>query len=98
MQRVRLLVPATSYRASDFPDAARRLGVEVVVGSNHRQVLEEFSRGRIMTLSFEPIENGVSQIVAHARRYPILAIVGTDEETTVLAATASMPWVCLPPT
>ena len=85
-----LLVPATSYRASDFLDAARRLGVEVVVGSNHRQVLEEFSRGRIMTLGFEAIEESVSEIVAHARRYPIAAIVGTDEETILLAATASM--------
>ncbi len=89
MQRVLLLMPATSYRASDFLDAARRLGVEVVVGSNHRQVLEKFSRGRTLTLSFEPIEKGVSQIVAHACRYPISAIVGTDEETTVLAAAAS---------
>ena len=86
MQRVLLLTPATSYRTSDFLDAARRLGMEIVVGSNHRQVLEEFSRGRTLALDFESIEQSVSEIVAHARRYPISAVVGTDEETTVLAA------------
>ena len=90
MQRVLLLVPATSYRASDFLDAAQRLDVEVVVGSNHRQVLEKYSRGRTITLGFEPNEQNVSKIVAHARRYPISAIVGADEETILLAATASV--------
>jgi biotin carboxylase len=89
MQRVLLLMPTTSYRTSDFLDAARRLGVEVVVGSNHRQVLEAFSGGRTLTLSFEPVGKGVSEITAHARRYPFSAIVGTDEEATVLAASAS---------
>ena len=89
VQHVLLLMPATSYRARDFLDAARRLGVEVVVGSNHRQVLEAFSRGRTLTLGFGRVESDVSRIVAHARDTAIAAIVGTDEETTVLAAAAS---------
>ena len=82
-------MPATSYRADDFLEAARRLGVEVIVGSNHRQVLEAFSGGRTLTLGFEPDEQNVSRIVAHARRHPVSAVVGTDEETTMLAAAAA---------
>lgn len=89
VQHVLLLMPATSYRARDFLDAARRLGVEVVVGSNHRQVLEAFSGGRTLTLGFGPLAADVSRIVAHARDTAIAAIVGTDEETTLLAAAAS---------
>ncbi len=89
MPRVLLLLPATSYRAKDFLDAARRLGVDVVVGSNHRQVLEPFSSGRSLSLGFEPNEQNISRIVAHARPYPVAAVVGTDEETTMLAAVAS---------
>ncbi|HEX9583162.1 MAG TPA: hypothetical protein VGB36_01520 [Gammaproteobacteria bacterium] len=84
-----LLKPVTSYRASDFLEAARRLGVEIVVAYNHHQVLDEFSRGRTVTLDFESIEKGVSRIAVHARRDPISAVFGTDEETTVLAAAAS---------
>ena len=87
--RILLLIPATSYRAGDFLDAARQLGVEVIVGSNHRPVLDAFSCGRTVTLDFTLIADGVSQIVAHVRQYPVAAIVGTDEETIVLAATAS---------
>ncbi len=41
MGRLLLLVPTTSYRVGDFLDAARRLGVDVAVGSNQRQVLEQ---------------------------------------------------------
>ena len=89
MQRVLLLVPSTSYRTSDFLSAARQIGVEVTVGSNHSQGLQEYSHGQSLTLDFEPVGEGVSQILAHARRYPLSAIVATDDETTLLAATAA---------
>jgi hypothetical protein len=35
MDRLLLLIPTTSYRVSDFLEAAHRLDVEVTVGSNH---------------------------------------------------------------
>ena len=39
MPRVLLILPSATYRAPDFLDAARRLGVEVVVASDHRQAM-----------------------------------------------------------
>ena len=36
-----MLLPTTTYRASDFIAAAGRLGVDVVVGSEHRQALAD---------------------------------------------------------
>jgi biotin carboxylase len=85
-----LLIPATSYRATDFLNAARQLGVEVIVGSNHQPVLEKFSNGRTLRLGFEPTNQNVALIRAHVRRFPVSVIVGTDEESVTLAALASM--------
>ena len=89
MPRLLLLIPTTSYRISDFLGAARRLDVEVTVGSNRRQVLEKFSPGRTVTLDFRNSKKGTKQIIDFARRYPLQAIVAVDEDTTVLAAKAS---------
>ena len=87
MKRLLLLVPTTSYRVGDFLAAAHGLGVDVAVGSGRPQVLE--SHGRTVTVDLGDLEKGVRQIVAYAGRYPLLAIVPTDEETTLLAALAS---------
>jgi biotin carboxylase len=89
MDRLLLLVPTTSYRVSDFLEAAHRLDVEVTVGSNQRQVLEKYSQGRTVTLDFRNLERGTKQVVDFARRFALRAIVATDEETTLLAAKAS---------
>ncbi len=87
--RLLLLIPATSYRVADFLDAAHRLGVDVAVGSNQRHVLEAFSDGRTVAISFLDLEKGVREICAYARDYPLRAVLGVDEETTVLASKAS---------
>jgi biotin carboxylase len=89
MDRLLLLIPTSSYRVSDFLEAAHRLNVEVSVGSDQRQVLEKFSQGRTVTLNFRNLERGTKQIVDFAHRYPLRAIIATDEETTMLAAKAS---------
>jgi hypothetical protein len=41
-RRIMLLMPATSYRATDFMAAARKLNAEVIVASDHAQVLAAF--------------------------------------------------------
>jgi biotin carboxylase len=83
------LTAATSYRISDFLDAARRLGVEAIVGSNQPLVIDRFSRGRTVALDFSDIAEGVARIADHARRYPVNAVIGIDEETTLLASAVS---------
>ena len=87
--RLLLLIPTTSYRVADFLDAAHRLGVDVAVGSNQRQVLEAFADGRTVTINFQDLEKGGREIRAYARDYPLSAVLGVDEETTVLASRAS---------
>ncbi len=86
--RVLLLMPTTTYKARDFLEAAGRLAVEVVVGTERRQALESQAPGTTMTLDFDRPEVALGQIVEAHARGPFRAIVGSDDETTVLAAMA----------
>lgn len=87
--RILLLVPITTYRIGDFLDAAERLGLDVAVGSDQRHVLQEFSGGGTVTIDFKDVDRGTAQIVDYAGTYPLTAIVGIDDETTMVAAKAS---------
>ena len=89
MDRLLLLIPTTSYRVADFMAAAERLGVEVVVGSDERSVLEDFAPGRTLTLDFSDAEDGARRIAAYATENPVRAILGVDEQTALVAAAAS---------
>ena len=59
------------------------------MGSNQRHVLEAFADGRTVTIDFLDPERGVREICSYARDHPLSAVLGVDEETTVLAAKAS---------
>ncbi|MDP6574152.1 MAG: ATP-grasp domain-containing protein [Rhodospirillales bacterium] len=87
--RVLLLVPTTSYRIGDFLEAARKLGIDVAVGSGDQDVLERLSRGQALGLDLADLEAGVGRIFEYARRHPLAAILAVDQETTVLAARAA---------
>lgn len=89
MARLLLLIPSSSYRTSDFLNAAERLGADVVVASNERQTLEEVVPGKSLTLDFTDPAGAAEKAAAFARDYPIDAVVATDEEATVLAAMIS---------
>lgn len=86
---VLLLVPSTSYRAGDFLAAACALGVRVVVGSDHRQVLAHYAAEHSVQVALHDPWRGVAQIAAHAARVPLAAILGTDDESALLAARAA---------
>ncbi len=88
-RRLLLLVPTTSYRIGDFLDAAERLGVDVAVGSDQRQVLELYSGGGTLSVDFDDLDRGVARIVAYDAEFPLAAIVGVDDETTLIAALAA---------
>jgi len=84
-----LLIPSNSYRAPDFMEAAERLGIEVVVGSDERHPLEDLHPGRQIGLDFVDIEAGTEQIEAFAERFPLDTILAVDDGGTRLAAAAS---------
>ena len=87
--RVLLLVPSTSYRIGDFLAAAERLGIDVAVGSDQRQVLAPLAGGRAVTLDFQDVARGLAEITRANQDHPLAAIVGVDDETLMIAAAAS---------
>lgn len=89
MARVLLLIPSASYRAPDFMEAAARLGVEVVVGTDRRSPLEGAARGGLATFDFVDLEHGANEIEAYATLHPVDTIVAVDDGGTLLAARAA---------
>lgn len=84
-----LLIPSASYRATDFMEAARRLVVDVVVGSDRRHPLEELHPGGQIGLDFVDLDAGADRIEAFAADYPLDTIVAVDDGGALLAAAAS---------
>ena len=84
-----LLLPTTTYRARDFIEAAARLGVETVVGSDRRQALQDLQPARGVTLDGRDPAVSAARIADFAATQPLAAIVPTDDESAVVAAAAS---------
>ena len=80
-----LLLPTRTYRAGDFLAAARRLDLEVVIGSDEPQALSDLSPLKSISLDFACAEQAMHKIVAWAGKHPIDAVVGVDDDTTILA-------------
>ncbi len=89
MKRLLLLVPTTSYRTDDFMAASTRLGVELLLGTDEKQALEDLSGGRIHGFDFDDIAAGTAQIVEFAKGKEIDAIVAVDDGANLLAAGAA---------
>ncbi|MCC7366857.1 MAG: ATP-grasp domain-containing protein [Chloroflexi bacterium] len=88
-RRVLLLMAAKTYRAKAFLTAARRLGVEVVVGSDERGPLSRRSAGaRAAQIGLDltrPVR-AAARLADVAEERPFDGIVNVDDATTVVAA------------
>ena len=87
--RVLLLLPTRTYRATDFLEAALKLNVEVVVASEEAATTADLSPRHTLVLDFSAPTAATQIIVEFAETYPIAAIVGVDDDTTLLATVAS---------
>ena len=85
-----MLLPTATYRASDFVVAAARLGVDVVVGSEHRQALSGSMGDRAVVVPLTDFDAAVSAIVALHRRSPLDAVLAVDDQGVVIASAAAM--------
>jgi biotin carboxylase len=79
--RVLLLVPTRTYRAADFLTAARRMGLDLVVGSDGALPLGGHP---VVRVSPGDIPGSVGRIMALGRRFD--AVVAADTPMLVLAA------------
>jgi len=87
--RVLLLLPTTTYRTPDFLEAAERLGLEVTVASEESSALEGSNPDGLLTLDFREPAACARRVEEFARRVPIAAAVGVDEQTVVAASAIS---------
>jgi biotin carboxylase len=78
-----------TYRARAFLRAARALQAEVVVGSERKQALARQRPGTTLALRFAEPAVAVQQIIDAAHVRPFDAIVGVDDDTTLVAALAA---------
>src|SRR4029450_2676575 len=81
---VLLLVPARTYRATDFLVAASRMGLELVVGSDGALPLGGHP---VVRVNPNDPERSVARLVAESG--PVDAVVAADTPMLVLAATVA---------
>ena len=85
-KRILLLLPTKTYRAKAFLSAASQLGVAVAIGSDQPQTLSELSPRKSLVINFSKPEKATEEIVAFAQTHPIDAVVGVDDDTTILVS------------
>ena len=88
-KRILLLLPTKTYRAEAFLSAASQLGVTVAIGSDQPQTLSELSPRKSFVIDFSKPEKATKAIVTFAQAHLIDAIVGVDDDTTVLVSMAA---------
>jgi biotin carboxylase len=89
VSRVLLLLPTETYRAADFLAAASRLNVDVVVGSERRQMMAESMGDRAVVVPMGDVVGAVSIIAAIHQRRPFDAVLAVDDQGLTVAAAAS---------
>jgi biotin carboxylase len=70
-------------------DAARKLKLDVVVGSKRAAMLEDLGDAAFLPLNMHDLEEAVRSVLEFARTTPIDVVVGVDDHTTVVAAVIS---------
>ena len=89
MARVLLLLPTRTYRAHDFMEAARRLGLEVTVGSESPQAFASVFPGGYLRMDFFKPRRAAQAILQFAASCRLDAVAAVDDDGTLVAAAAA---------
>jgi biotin carboxylase len=89
MTRLLLLMGAETYRAPDFVAAARKLGVDLVVGTDAPSGAASLSPAHQVVLPLEDPDRATEAILALHKAHPLAGVVSADDAGVVLAAKAS---------
>jgi biotin carboxylase len=84
--RVLLIAATTGYQTRAFDDAARRLGVELVLATDRCHVLEDPWGDRAIAVRFDQPESSAEQIASAGR---VDALIAVGDRQTVVAAQAA---------
>jgi len=86
--RLLLLCATTGYQTRSFVEAARKLGLSVILGTDRCHVLEDPWQDSAWPLRFEEPEESARQIADYARSNGIDAIIALGDRPTSTAARA----------
>lgn len=85
--RLLLLASSRTYRNRAFTSAAKKLGLEVVLGLDVPPPLLKPAPGRL-ALDYRDLGSATAAVLDYARAHPVRAILGVDDSGTVVAARA----------
>ena len=88
MKPVMLLAAVKGYELRLFLDAARKLGLPVVLGTDRCHMLEDPWRDGAVPLKFEKPEQASERVAEFARQHPVQAILPLGDRATLTAALA----------
>jgi biotin carboxylase len=84
-----LLVPSSTYRASDFVAAARAIGARLIVASDEASPIADPTSTRALTIPISDPEAAAAALVALDDRHGVDAVVALDDQGIVAAARAA---------
>src|SRR5438067_10605406 len=87
-KRILLLATTTGYQTRAFIEAAKRLGLEAVFGTDRCHVLDDPWQDGALPLRFEDSEGSARQIVEYSCWNPLSAIVVVGDCLTLTASSA----------
>ena len=86
MARVLLLATTTGYQIRAFGEAAERLGVDLVFGSDRCHMLDDPWMDRAVPIRFHDEQSSVAAILEAAGSRPIDGVLAVGDQPTVIAA------------
>ena len=89
MKRILLLFTTTGYNAQDFIEAARKLNIKVIPGTDRCDVLDDPWKDGALPLRFTRPSEAAQKIMDYARNHPIDAIISVGDSTTIAGALAT---------
>jgi len=84
--RLLLLLPSTTYRATAFVEAARRLDLDLTVATDHANVFAASQPDSVVSFDFRHLQRAAEQARVFAGLRPVAAVFGVDDDTAVVAA------------
>ena len=85
-RRVILLSATTGYQLRSFGDAAERVGVELIFGTDRCHQLDDPWRDRAVAVRFHDEESSLDAIVRAVAHAPVRGVLAVGDRPTVLAA------------
>jgi biotin carboxylase len=86
MRRVVIIIPSSTYRATDFVSAAERLGLELVIASDRRPTLEAVMGDRSQVVRLDRPDEAAPKLTQLHERLPFDAVLGVDDQGVLIAS------------